>query len=161
PTGMAPDRGEALRALVIAEEARTCLETGFAFAMSSSFILEGLLSHAEGPDGSRLASIDPMQTPHWKGAGRRHLREAGVAQLHELIEEKSEAALPRLVSELRRFDMAFIDGDHRFESVFVDVLYSRRLVGPDRLIVVDDAWMPAVRKAAAFFESAGLCRREL
>jgi hypothetical protein len=40
--------------------------------------------------------------------------------------------------------------------VFTDVLYARRLVRPGGLIVVDDAWMPSVRKCTGFFRSAGL-----
>lgn len=158
PVGLTCERGESLRDLALSERAATILETGFAYGMSASFLLEAALTLSS--TSARLLSMDPFQTSHWKGAGIRHLREAGLARFHELIEEPSDAVLPRLIAENRRFDLAFIDGDHRFESVFLDIHFARKLVGPGGLIVVDDAWMPSVQKAAAFFASANLCRRE-
>jgi len=107
-----------------------------------------------------VVSIDPFQSTQWRGAGRRLLRESGVEHLHSLLEEKAESALPRLIAEGARFDLALIDGDHRFEYAFVDVFFARRLLGSGKLIVMDDGWMPSVRKCAAFFEAAGLCGRE-
>ncbi len=163
PVGLTHERGEALRDLAIAENAASIVETGFAFGMSASFLLEAALTaHANAPDARppRLVSMDPFQTSQWKGAGLRHLRDAGLAEHHQLFEEPSEVVLPRLIAEHERFDLAFIDGDHRFESVFIDIFFARRLVGPGKLIIVDDAWMPAVQKAAAFFVSANLCTRE-
>ena len=41
--------------------------------------------------------------------------------------------------------LAFVDGDHRFEGVFLDLYFMTRLVTPGALVVVDDMWMPAVR----------------
>lgn len=157
PVGLDAARGEALRTIVRREGARTCIETGFAYAMSASFILEAMLESCDAP---KLLSIDPFQTANWRGAGRRHLREAGVEGFHELAEDRSELELPRLVAAGRRFDAAFIDGDHRFEHVMIDIFYARRLVGAGNLIIVDDAWMPSVLKACAFFTSARLCTVE-
>jgi predicted O-methyltransferase YrrM len=97
-------------------------------------------------------AIDPFQTESWNGAGLRTLREAGVEDLVEVIEEESQLALPRLVSEGREFDLAFVDGDHRFEGVFIDLYFMTRLVRPGGLVVVDDMWMPAVRTAIAYVE---------
>ncbi|MGH2782380.1 MAG: class I SAM-dependent methyltransferase, partial [Thermoleophilaceae bacterium] len=101
--------------------------------------------------GSHVA-IDPFQQESWNGAGLRTLREAGVADLVEVIEEESQLALPRLVSEGREFDFAFVDGDHRFEGVFLDLYFMARLVKPGGLVVVDDMWMPSVRTAVAYME---------
>jgi predicted O-methyltransferase YrrM len=75
-----------------------------------------------------------------------------VEDLVEVIEEESQLALPRLVSEGRDFDLAFVDGDHRFEGVFLDLYFMTRLVRPGGLVVVDDMWMPAVRTAVAYVE---------
>jgi predicted O-methyltransferase YrrM len=157
PVGLTEARGEALRAIVSRERAKSCVETGFAYGMSASFILEAMLGH---DTSARLVSIDPFQNMSWRGAGRRHLREAGVSEFHEFVQERSEYVLPRMIQEGRRFDAAFIDGDHRFEHAMLDIFYARRLVGAGRLIVVDDAWMPAVRKAGAFFASSSLCSIE-
>ena len=158
PVGLTRERGEALRDLALAERAASIVETGFAYGMSASFLLEAALTTS--PASAQLVSMDPFQSIHWKGAGVRHLRDAGLTKFHELLEAPSDAALPRLIADGRRFDLAFIDGDHRFESVFLDIHFARKLVGPGKLIIIDDAWMPSVQKAAAFFAGANLCRRE-
>ena len=69
-----------------------------------------------------------------------------------MIEEESQLALPGLVAQRREFDFAFIDGDNRFEGVFLDLYYMTRLVRPGGLIIVDDLWMPSVRMAVAYVE---------
>jgi hypothetical protein len=51
------------------------------------------------------------------------------------------------------FDIAYVDGSHLFDGVFVDIFYTLRLVRPGGLIILDDLWMPAVRSALSFFAS--------
>lgn len=140
-------QGEALRDLAIAEGAERTIEVGLALGMSALFLCQAVL-----PRGGRHVAIDPFQAESWNGAGMRTLREAGVEELVEVIEEESQLALPRLVAEGREFDLAFVDGDHRFEGVFLDLYFMTRLVRPGGLIVVDDMWMPAVRTAVAYVE---------
>jgi predicted O-methyltransferase YrrM len=140
-------QGEALRDLAIAEGAEQTIEVGLALGMSALFLCQAVL-----PRGGRHIAIDPFQTESWNGAGLRTLREAGVEDLVEVIEDESQLALPRLVSEGREFDLAFVDGDHRFEGVFLDLYFMTRLVRPGGLVVVDDMWMPAVRTAVAYVE---------
>lgn len=139
--------GEALRDLAIAEGAERTIEVGLALGMSALFLCQAVLAR-----GGRHVAIDPFQAESWNGAGMRTLREAGVEELVEVIEEESQLALPRLVAEGREFDLAFVDGDHRFEGVFLDLYFMTRLVRPGGLIVVDDMWMPAVRTAVAYVE---------
>ncbi len=157
PVGLTQERGRVLAQLIADEQAQTCIETGLAYALSSSFLLEGMLKNCTAGKLPRLVSIDPFQTSPFKRAGLIHLEHAGANALHEFYEEPSERVLPRLLENGRRFDAAFIDGDHRFEYVFVDVFYCRRLLPEGGLIVLDDAWMASVQKCAAFFTSAGLC----
>jgi hypothetical protein len=57
-----------------------------------------------------------------------------------------------MVSEGRAFDLGFVDGDHRFEGVFLDLYYMTRLVRPGGVVVVDDMWMPSVRVAVSYAE---------
>jgi predicted O-methyltransferase YrrM len=49
------------------------------------------------------------------------------------------------------FDLAFIDGNHRFDRVFLDLWYVGRLVRRGGLVVLDDYDLPGVAKAASFF----------
>jgi predicted O-methyltransferase YrrM len=140
-------QGAALRDLAIAEGAGRTIEVGLALGMSALFLCQAVV-----PRGGRHVVIDPFQAESWNGAGLRTLRDAGVEEHVEVIEEESQLALPRLVAEGREFDLAFVDGDHRFEGVFLDLYYMTRLVRPGGLVVVDDMWMPAVRTAVAYVE---------
>jgi predicted O-methyltransferase YrrM len=140
-------QGQAMRDLAIAEGAEYTIEVGLALGMSALFLCQAVLS-----SGGRHTAIDPFQRESWNGAGLKTLRDAGVEELVDVIEEESQLALPRLVAEGRRFDFAFVDGDHRFEGVFLDMYYMTRLVKPGGLVVVDDMWMPAVRTAVAYVE---------
>jgi hypothetical protein len=58
--------------------------------------------------------------------------------------------LPRLVAEGRRFDLAFVDGNHRFDGVFLDLVYLGRLVRGGGIVFLDDYQLPAVARAVSF-----------
>ena len=64
--------------------------------------------------------------------------------------EESQIALPRLVSEGREFDFAFVDGSHLFDRVFLDLIYLGRLVRPGSIIFADDYQAPAVARTVSF-----------
>jgi predicted O-methyltransferase YrrM len=147
PHSVTREQGEALTRLAVSEGAERTVEVGLALGMSSLFLCRAVLEL-----GGRHVAIDPFQRESWNGAGLRTLREAGVENVIEVIEEESQLALPRLVREGREFDLAFIDGNHRFESIFVDLYFMTRLVRPGGLVVVDDTWMPSVRLAVAYVE---------
>ncbi|MGO9082369.1 MAG: hypothetical protein ACLQDY_25630 [Streptosporangiaceae bacterium] len=53
----------------------------------------------------------------------RLLDEARVTGLIEHHAGESHAVLPRLLGEGRQFDLAIVDGNHRFDAVFVDLYY--------------------------------------
>lgn len=59
--------------------------------------------------------------------------------------------MPRLVSEGRRFDLAVVDGNHRFDAVFVDLYYLGRLLRPGAILFVDDYHLHSIAEAVAFF----------
>lgn len=149
PVAIGPEEGAALRGCVQREGALRTLETGLGFAIATLFVLEGLLEN--GPGGQHVA-CDPYQfaAPKFLGAGLEALEEAGVRDLVELHAEESQLVLPQLLAEGRRFDLAFIDGNHRFEGVFLDLVYSGRLVREGGIVFVDDAQLPAVRRAVGF-----------
>jgi predicted O-methyltransferase YrrM len=147
PVAIGPEEGAALRECVRREGARRTLETGLGFAVSTLFICEGLL--ANGPEARHVA-IDPRLLNSHVDAGLRTLEEAGVRDVVEFHAERSELVLPRLLAEGRRFDLAFVDGNHRFEGVFLDLVYCGRLLGPGAVVFVDDMQLPAVRRATAF-----------
>jgi predicted O-methyltransferase YrrM len=130
---------------------RSSLEVGLGLGAASLLLAAAVIENG-GQEASHVA-IDPFQDASWRGAGRRTLRDAGAAGFCELIEEESQLVLPRLAGEGRRFGLALIDGDHRFDGAFVDMYYADRMLEPGGLMVADDLWMPAIASAVSYFET--------
>ena len=154
PVAIGVEEGLALRDWVRRERALRTLETGLGYAVSTLFILEALLEN--GPDPRHVAA-DPFQYRSlpghrtvYRGVGLETLEEAGVRDLVEFHEEESQVVLPRLLGDGRRFDLAFLDGNHRFEGVFCDLVYSGRLLEEGGIVFVDDTQLPGVRRAVDF-----------
>lgn len=142
---------------MIAERATRTLETGLGYGIATLFICEGLLHNGA---GVRHVAIDPFQTTSlpgdavlFGGAGVRALGRAGVRALVELYEEGSEIVLPRLLSAGRRFDLAFLDGSHRFENVFMDLVFCGRLLPEGGVVFVDDSHHAPVAHAIGYCTS--------
>src|SRR5918995_2325442 len=148
PVGTSAAEGEALRDWVVREGAVRTVEVGLGYGISALHICEGLLTN--GDPNARHVVIDPNQATRFAGCGLQFLDEAGLADLVEHHAEESQILLPRFLGERRQFDLAFVDGNHRFERVFVDLFYLGRLVRPGGIVLVDDYQLPSVARAVAF-----------
>jgi len=143
PVDSAVDEAEGalLERLVRDNGCRRTLEVGCAYGLSSLHICGAL------PPDALHTIIDPNQSTQWKGIGRLGLERAGLSNW-ELIEQGSEIALPRLLSEgAGRFDLIFIDGWHTFDHTLVDCFYATKLLRTGGILVVDDGQLPSVRRA--------------
>jgi predicted O-methyltransferase YrrM len=149
PVAVGAAEGEALREWVSREGATRTVEIGLGYGISALFVCEGLLRSGD-PAASHVV-LDPHQATRFGNCGLQVLEEAGVAPLVEHHAEESQTALPRLLSEGRRFDLAFVDGNHRFDGVFLDLVYLGHLLQPGAVVLVDDYQLPAVARAASFF----------
>jgi predicted O-methyltransferase YrrM len=154
PVAIGLEEGLSLREWVRRERAVSTLETGLGYAISTLFICEALI--ANGSDARHVAA-DPYQfeglpehRTTYVGVGLQILEEAGVRDVVEFYAEESQIVLPRLLAEGRRFDLAFLDGNHRFEGVFLDLIYSGRLLKEGGIVFVDDTQLPGVRRAVDF-----------
>jgi len=154
PVAIGAAEGSALRDCVVAEHAKRTIEVGLGFAISTLFLCEALLEN--GPDARHVA-IDPYQLESlpshrtaYAGAGLQILEDAGVRDLVDLHAEESQLVLPRLLAGGRTFDLAFVDGNHRFEAVFLDLVYLARLLPERAVVFVDDVQLPGVRRAVDF-----------
>lgn len=149
PVAIPEAEGIALRDWVVKEKATRSLEIGLGYGLSALFVVDGLLT--TGGLAARHIVIDPFQDSRFAGLGRQVLDEAGVLDLVEHHAERSQFALPRFVAEGQMFDLAFVDGNHRFDAVFVDLFYLGSLVRKGGIIMLDDYQLPGVAKAASFF----------
>lgn len=151
PVAIPAAEGEALRDYVIREAASRTLEVGLGYAVSTLYVCDGLVENGD-PAATHVA-VDPYQGSRFASCGLQLLKQAGVAQLVEHHATHSQLVLPRLLGEGRSFDLVFIDGDHRFDGVFVDLYYAGRLVRPGGIVMVDDYQLPALERAVSFFAS--------
>lgn len=147
PVAIPPVEGETLSRWVRREGAASTIEIGLGYGMSALFIFRGLLEA-----GSRAfahLAIDPHQHG-FSNIGLQLIDEAGLRDHFEFHPEPSEIVLPRLVAQARQFDFGFIDGNHRFDGVFLDLVFLGRVIRGGSVIFLDDYQLPSVRKAVAF-----------
>lgn len=140
---------DALRDLIVAERARVVIEIGLAYGSSALAIGEALTSN--GQPAAKHVIIDAYQDS-FQNAGWEAITSAGLNNLCALLAERSQLALPRLLTEDFAADAAFVDGSHIFHNVFVDLYFLRELVRPGGLIVLDDCQWPSVATAVRYFE---------
>jgi predicted O-methyltransferase YrrM len=148
PVAVGAAEGEALREWVEREGASRTIEIGLGYGIATLFVCEGLL--ANGDAAARHVAIDPYQATRFAGCGLQFLEEAGLTELVEHHSEESQVVLPRLLSEGRSFDLAFVDGNHRFDAVFLDLVYLGRLVRAGGIVFVDDYQLRGVARAVSF-----------
>jgi predicted O-methyltransferase YrrM len=148
PIAISADEGQELRDWVVREQAKSTIEVGLAYGVSALFICQGLVTN--GDDGARHTVLDPHQATRFANCGLKALARAGVADMVEHHPEESQTALPRFVAEGRRFDLAFVDGNHRYDAVFLDLIYLGRLVDGGGIIFLDDYQLPSVARAVSF-----------
>ena len=65
----------------------------------------------------------------------------------EHVAEESQIVLPQFLAGRRTFDLAFVDGNHRFDGIFLDLAYLGKLPRPAAVIFVGDYQLPAVARA--------------
>jgi predicted O-methyltransferase YrrM len=148
PVAVYAAEGEALREWVLREGATRTIEIGLGYGISALHICEGLLGNAD--PVARHVALDPYQATRFADCGLQFLEEAGIAQMVEHHAEESQIALPRFLDEARRFHLAFVDGNPRFDGVFLDLVFLGWLVRAGGIVFVDDYQLPAVARAASF-----------
>ena len=143
PTAIKRAEGEALYRLTRDLDARQTLEVGMAWGLSSLFFCQ---AHQDA--GHALpahTAVDPFQVQGFHSMALHNLAAAGLREGVTFVGESSHTALPRLVSEGKRYDLIFIDGCHLFDGALVDFFFSDQLLPVGGHLVFDDLWMPAVR----------------
>lgn len=151
PVAIHPREGEALCDWVARERAASSIEIGLGYGISALFVFRGLLSN--GSSHIRHLAIDPNQIQRFAAIGLQLVDEAGLRDRLDFYSDWSEVVLPRLLAEGRQFDFAFVDGNHRFDSVFVDLMFLGQVVRGGSVIFLDDYQLPSVKKAVAFCTS--------
>jgi predicted O-methyltransferase YrrM len=146
-TSIPIEAGEYLTDLTTALGAPHTIEVGLGLGISTIFLVSGgnrsgMRSHV---------AIDPYQDSVWDQAGVLALERAQIKHLVTLVQEPSELYLPSVLRSGSRFNLAFVDGDHHFEHVFIDLYFVSRCLTKEGVIVVDDVYLASVRTAVEYF----------
>ncbi len=149
PVAIAPLEGRAIQSWLKVERASSVIEIGLGYGFATLNAFAALLRSGN-KDASYFA-IDPNQESRFSNIGLNFLYEFFDADRVEFSGEPSERILPQLVSKDRSFDFAIVDGNHRFDGVFIDLFYLEKLLRPGCVIFLDDYQLPAIRKAVDFF----------
>jgi predicted O-methyltransferase YrrM len=142
--------GDVLRDLLIDAGASIVIEVGLAYGSSALAVAEALL--VQGHRAPAHLIIDAFQDL-FGNAGWDVLDGAGLHTVCTLVRERSQLALPRVVSSGFIADAAFVDGSHMFHNVFVDLYFLWELVRPGGLVVLDDCDTASVATAVGYFET--------
>ncbi len=91
PDSIRQPEGEAIYKVVREENARSTLEVGMAWGLSTLYMCQALKDNG----GGRHVAIDPFQAKGYGCAGVRHVQEAGLGEILEFHEEPSQLLLPQ------------------------------------------------------------------
>lgn len=141
---------EGLYRAVLRERPSRVLEVGMAYGISSLAMLAAL--EELGGEG-RLLSVDPHQREIWRDGGRKTVERSGLGHRHELIEDFDYLALPRLVEQRRRFDLAYIDGYHSFDYVMLDFFFVDLALEVGGVVGFNDCGWKSVFRVIRFIET--------
>ena len=89
----------------------------------------------------------------WHGIGMRKVEELKMESFFKLIPQHNYYAFADLIRENQKFDFIFIDGDHRFECVFMDMSLSDYILSQNGYIVLHDLWLPSIKKIVKYYKN--------
>ncbi len=142
-----------LRNLHLATGAKKTMEVGFGCAGSGLVFMQTHKDLGTLPQRQHLA-IDPYQRAPWLDQiGLVAVEHAGLTEYLDLREEVSSLVLPNLVMAKARYDLAYIDGSHLFEDVFVDFYFVLRLLADQGIVLFDDCASPHISKVLRFIRA--------
>jgi cephalosporin hydroxylase len=149
PVSLDLDEEKSLQKFVQDEDPQTVIEIGlgYGFAALNVFAAKNLSKESD----FRFITIDPNQDSRFSNVGLQLLREVDVFKYVEFHNDSSELVLPRLIMAKEKADFAVVDGNHRFEHIFVDLFFLGRILKPGSLIFLDDMQLLGIKKAVSFF----------
>jgi predicted O-methyltransferase YrrM len=160
-----------LQEMVRFVKAKTTLETGVAFGLSTPAICEALQlgtvpdaktgdSPSERPTRGTVPvfsqkhyGVDPEQNTVHGGAAIASLKRAGLDSVFELLEGPSHLMLPKLLEKGVVLDLAFIDGWHTFDYTLLDFFYIDKMLRPGGVVLLHDRSWPSKQKVIKFIRT--------
>jgi len=127
--------GRYLFDLVVKNDLHLTFEIGLAQGASA---LHFCAAHKYLQSGIHIA-LDPFQREYFDDMGLISMERFGLGNHFQLARQRSEIALPALKQAGIMADLVFIDGDHRFDAVFVDYANSNAILREGGFMIFDEA----------------------
>jgi predicted O-methyltransferase YrrM len=121
------------------------LEVGCARGVSTMAILSGTTGN--------LISIDPAQSTSFSNLGVQHVERAGFSDRHALVEDVDYFALPQLLRNDFRCQLAYIDGWHTFDYALLDFFYIDKMLDYHGIVGFNDCSFPPIHRVLNFVTS--------
>lgn len=136
-----PVEGEFMHRWIKEHNLSRTLEIGLAYGASACSIMS---AH----HGTHTC-IDPFQD-QYGNLGLDNLASLGYSGRLDFHPDFSYIVLPQLLAAKRNFDFAFIDGNHRYDAIFVDFFFVDLLLADQGYVLFHDAWMRGTQLVGSF-----------
>jgi predicted O-methyltransferase YrrM len=143
-TSINREEGEFIYSLLKKNGLRRTLEVGFGYGCSAAYIIAATQA--------KHIVIDPYQHA-FGNLGLKNIEKLGFSQYLVHRKEKSYAALCQLLGVGISLEFAFIDGDHRFDTSFVDFYLIDLMLDIRGYVIFDDAWMRPIQLVRSFVDA--------
>lgn len=143
------DQGRLLHKMVREIKPQNSLEIGLAWGGSAVHIMCAILENGFG----RHTAIDPYEVSMWSGIALSEMERLQINSCFDFIEKRSDIVLPQFVETSKKFQFIFIDGDHRFDGVFVDFHYCHQILDVGGTLIFDDAAGEEAKRVMSFIQN--------
>jgi predicted O-methyltransferase YrrM len=138
--------GEFIYALIKKNKLKSTLESGLGLGVSAAYIISATRS--------KHIAIDPFYKTEWDSSiAMANMKKLGFNDLLIYYKDYSYNILPQLAKKGLKLDFAFIDGDHKYDSIFIDYFYMDLMLQKGGFILFDDAWMRTTQLVASFIRT--------
>ncbi len=138
--------GEFIYSLIKKNKLKSTIESGLGLGISAAYIISATKS--------KHIAIDPFYKTEWDSSiAMKNMKELGFTNLLVDHNDYSYNVLPQLAKKGHKLDFAFIDGDHRYDSIFIDYFYIDLMLKKKGFILFDDAWMRTTQLVASFIRT--------
>lgn len=139
------DHAEFLYEFLRGQRVKATLETGFGCGASAAAIMLAT--------GKEHYAMDPAKMRNRIKTGLQLIEDLQLQNLLQFEQKASHAVLPELLRQTVTVDFALVDGDHKFDSAFIDFYYVDLLLKKGGYVMVHDVWLPSVERLVSWIDT--------
>ena len=125
------------------------LEVGFAYGISTLFILEMHRKY----NSAKAAHIVIEPDSYWGPAAVHNIEKEGLADLLDIRRDYSDKVLTKLFHDNYRIQYAYIDTTKQFDVVMQDFYFINKILDTGGVVILDDCEWPGIQRVARFINT--------